>query len=271
MKLPSTVVLGITTHGHLCSRHSELKTTQVPEGMIVTKVSAIPIGFVNFISDDYATEISRFIINEFKNTALTDDQRVDNIVKKMNEGQKSTRGVLKSYPAVYEEDTDAKKFAQYSTQPIVPVTYTAGQDMLNRIFTISPEEGLASAYNYKISILNLPGAPDLYQYFNVGNVNVPTRSMVEKNRGKLYISGVLGYLKNQGVTRVFMFDFTCAVITEKVRHPVTGDKEQVRVDERTQRELTRDTKRQRLNGGTRRRKTKTKSRKAKKRNTQWTH
>lgn len=260
VQFPETLVLSITTHGSLPTCDTGVRMMTVPEGMTITRVNAIPLGVVNMASDQDSVNMSNLIRKVYADTLLTDDERLEIVMGQMNRQQGIIRNVVQKGQDTSDELK--KSFIRRSSEPVQARVHKAGEEMINKEFVRGTYEGAESPYDFKLNILNMPGSPDLLRIMATGRTIAPTRQTQYMENVLVNLHAISLFLRQRGVKNLVIFDFSCAVVD-------SGTPRGIRAD-------VFNLKRQRLNGGKkrktiRRQPKKTKTRKAKKQKAQWTH
>ena len=239
VQYPETLVLGITTHGSIPIQEKGAAMMQVPEGMRITKISAVPIGVCNMTVESNIDKLSGFITNIFRSD-LPEQEKIAEVVNAMKVMQSATT----SFVQKDKTSTDSsKEFILHSYKPPSIVTYTEGKDIVNKDYLRGTYEGSASAYDYKINMLNVPGTPDLVRIMATGRTIAPTRQMQYMENVLVNLNAIVMFLQQRGVKNIIMFDLSCASMQETTPRKIRAER--------------RDLEKQGLNGG--RKKTKRRS------------
>jgi hypothetical protein len=258
VQYPETLVLGITTHGSIPSEENSAAIMQVPEGMRITKISAIPIGMCNVTTESNIDRLAPFITKVFQSN-LTEKEKIQTVVDAMGEMQSITSSIVKKQKDV--TNVQKQEFLRYSHRPSSIVTYTEGQDILNKDYLRELGEGMESPYDFKMTMLNVPGNPDLLRIIATGRTIAPTRQMQHRETAIINLRMIVTYLKNQGVKNIILFDLSCAVMEEGTPRDIRAER--------------RGLEKRGLNGGKkktkRRQSKKTKTRKANKKVLSWSY
>ena len=256
VRYPETLVLGITTHGSVPTCDTGVRTIQVPEGMTVTRVNAIPLGVANMASDQDSINMSNLIRRVYEDTLLTDDEKLDVVMTQMNRQQGIIRDVVGKEKRA---DEITKGFIRRSSDPVQARVHKAGEEMIDKEFVRGTYEGSASPYDFKLNMLNVDGTPDLLRIMATGRTIAPTRQTQYMENALVNMNAILDFVKQRGVKNVVIFDFSCAVVD-------SGTERAIRAD-------VYSAKRRRFNGGKkktkRRQPKKTKTRKANKKIVSW--
>ena len=258
VRFPETLVLGITTHGSLPTCETGVRTIQVPEGMTVTRVNAIPLGVANMASDQDSVNMSNLIRRVYADTLLTDDEKLNTVMAQMNRQQANIRGVVGKEK---RPDEITKGFLRRSSDLVQVRVHKAGEEMIDKEFVRGTYEGTDSPYDFKLNMLNVEGSPDLLRMMASGRTIAPTRQTQYLENALVNMNAILYYVKQRGVKNVVLFDFSCAVVDSGTPRGI--------------RENVLNMKRRRLTGGKkktkRRQPKKTKTRKANKKVPSWSY
>lgn len=261
-----TAVIAITTHGAIpVDEAGDIVKFEVPEDMTITKLSVSPIGVCNMASEDDSAEVVKKVSDVFSdpNPEYTFEDRMKQVVPELKELQSNVASrVVKSQPRGVKKDDLTYEFLVYADRSQTLKTYKSGDKIINKDYVKYEGEGKEHPYDFKMPILNMEGNPDFLQLIIGGRFGMPTRSMGLEKETYTHLSYIAGVLRHQmNVKHLILFDYSCSSFYE--------------IDERTKRALAREAEKSGLNGGkkrrTRRPKRKTKTRKGKKRTTQWKH
>lgn len=266
-KIPNnTLVLAITTHGAVPFRDEDaqsIKTFIVPEGMRITKISVAPIGICNMASEDDSARMVSVLKNEFKDNTVSVEEHVKRVIPKLKQLQSGIVTNVVKNKSGQPKNQLTDEFVAYSDRALTVVDYPAGSEMINKVYVKYVGEGYEHPYDFKMPMLNInfPGSDDLLQWLVAGRGGLQTRSMGLDREQYTTLSYIAGFLNLQaGVNHLVLFDYSCSSYYEDI-------------DPRTGRLVARIAKKEGKNGGkkTRRLKRKTKTRRGKKRTTQWKH
>lgn len=253
LRLPKELILLATVHGGIFVEDRNVNTFVVPEGMKITRIMATRPGVCNVTTEEQIDNV----VTDMKESGVAPKDiqtALSNIKSAQTEVVKSVMGQLKA------DDPNKALFQQFIQSRIATPTvkvFNAGDTMLNKFLARSAEEGREQAFDYKLNALNMPGKPDLFDLIPFGSAGPAARTRSKTPHGReLFLSNVVGVLRQQGVEHLILYDFTCSSFM--------GDE----MDPRTEREVRRFIL-QNGWGKTRRRKHKTKTRKAKKRRALW--
>lgn len=210
MSIPETLVLMITTHGNIKLENDEPVRLKVPEAMKITKVAVAPIGVCNVTTENQIDSLSKYIPPFFEQISEEDlDDKLSyamSFIKSTHLGVKTkVKSDLKT-----EKDEQMEEFIRYGDKPQTVYTYTSGQELLDKHYSRSAEEGVEKAFDYKINMLNVKGKPDLFQYMVHGRMGPLTRSTTQDEGVDL--SDIVDFVKQQGVKHLVMFDLSCSTI-----------------------------------------------------------
>jgi hypothetical protein len=220
VQYPETLVLGITTHGSIPIQEENAAMMQVPEGMRITKISAVPIGVCNMTVESNIEVLSAYITKIFR-TDLPEQEKIDAIVKTMKHMQNATT----SFVQKDKTSTDnSKQFILHSYKPPSVVTYTEGKDILNKDYLRGTYEGSTSAYDYKINMLNVAGTPDLLRIMATGRTIAPTRQMQYMENVLVNLHAIVLFLQQRGVKNIILFDLSCAVMEEATPRKIRAER-----------------------------------------------
>ena len=253
-KLPETLVLFATVHGSIPVESGQERLFAVPQGMRITRVMATRPGVCNVTQEDQITQIVKDMNATFKNITPAEINAIISNIKPV------TSDVVKQVESQVKSETpNTPLFQQFLRSHIkTPVvkTFVSGQPIINKFLARSADEGIESAYDYKLNMINVPGNPDLFDYAIFGRTGPSTALRKYAYAGReADLSTMVESLHAQGVNHLVLFDFTCSSFDGVVT-------------DREERALRRNMV-QRGVGKTRRRKHKTKTRKAKKRRALW--
>lgn len=249
------LVLAITSHGELLPDSLGYATEfTVPAGMKITRVNFMPVGSCSMVSPDTNDVIVKRLISIYAREDLTLEQKLEATKKNMVELRNLTVNFLRRNPNPGEL---TKEFLTHSHLPIETKTYEAGTPILEKVYSRFMDEVYAdkSKYNYRINAISLPDVPNLFDIYEPERVNEFDGRKIEF----LMLSKLLPALQSAGFNHIILIDFTCAGVYSATQ--------------RGNRMARRNATQEGQNGGkrTRRPKRKTKTRKGKKRTTQWKH
>jgi hypothetical protein len=223
--------------------------------MTITKMSVSPIGVCNMASANDSTQVVQTISSVFTDPDPTKsfEQRLQSVLPALKDIQsKIITGVAKSQVQSTEKDPFIYNFLVYADRSQAVKTYRKGDEIINKDYIKKEGEGADDPYDFKIPILNVPGNPDFLQLIVGGRFGLPTRSMRMMEEKYVNLSVIVYVLREMNVKHLVLFDYSCSTFYG--------------LDPSLQRLLTRDAQKQGLTGGkkrrTRRRKSKTKTRKA---------
>ena len=248
---PETLVLSITLHGSMTTDDFMIEEFTIPSDMHVVKISAVAPGICNLMVEDDANVINSDIYRYYNSPALTlgnVERTLTDVIERLR--QLETVNTIRQYPGAEASDYYRGIDTGFSV-----VKYDGTKPMIDKIFERSSKEGMSSINDYKITIINSPGRPDLFKLISKGHVGIETRASSQGELPTVTLSELVYYLRNKGVMNLVIFDFSCS---------------QLDIDKRGERRLRRDAIRRGKNGGRktlrRKHKTKTPSRKRKTRN-----
>ena len=251
-----TLLLAITTHGSIPTdpKTGKILTFRIPQGMTVTKLSATPIGVCNMASPDDTDDMVKTITKIFSNPDpnLTFEQRLNTAVVALNPLQKKiVSEIVKSQNRAQPKDVQIYDFLTYADKSQSLKTYTEGQEIINKDYDVNEGEGVGAARDYKMIMLNDPLQEDLLQMMMTGRVGMATRADKMNEDQSTNLLDVVEYVKKElGVKHLVLFDYSCSVFYD--------------TNQRDTRYLRRDAEAQGFNGGKRRHKKKTETRRRRK-------
>lgn len=251
VKFPEDITLLASTHGTIVVENSQVKTFVVPEGMTINRFMMARPGICNVTTEDQ--------IDSVIGTLRSKPQETQRIVKS------STSVVIKAVMMDIKNDEPNKallqQYVRSGTTLLQAQTFRPGDTILDKEFSRSKEEGMSNAFDFKMNIVNMPGVPDLLDLAYSRSPGVAARTRLKAGSVSATLSGVIGLLQSMNVRTVTLYDFTCSSFM--------SDDTMTDRDERT---LRRDIQQKGL-GRKRsgRQSKKTKTRRAKKRNVQWSY
>lgn len=263
LKLPETLILSVTVHGVIDIEGVDVAQFTVPEGLRVTKVSAVSPGVCNMMSPDDVTNVTKAIKKSLGSPGITYDgakAKLPELVKTLKSLQtaelKDIRVQIKS-----ERDQLGETYLNTTDRGYSVEEYVEGKTMINKMFAKNEGEGADHASDFKITVHNLVDTPDLFSFIMTGRLGATTTrasSKAESTYG-LELLDLLHFVKNGGARNIILIDFSCSEIPDAT--------------ERTKRVVRLRLAKLGIKGGrkTRRRNNKTKSRRQKKRKASWTH
>jgi hypothetical protein len=144
--------------------------------------------------DNVTEDISSYLKQTDKNRIVTDEVL--------------TRKAIKRKSDTEEELTERKdSFIYHSDKMYWTRTYRSDKSRQSKIkdkeFQKDQEEEIESKYDNRITVLNMPGEPDL-----LDDKVFPT--FERKYNSRVTIHEILNYLYSQGVNNVILVDFTCS-------------------------------------------------------------
>ncbi len=246
-------MLFATVHGVIPVEEGVERLFTVPPGIKITRVMATRPGVCNITQED---QVDR-IVNDMKKTfteTITPAQ-INAVVESI---KPSTRELVKGLPGDMKADLENKElFQQFMRSHIkTPVVkeFLPGQPIIDKYLARSPEEGIGSAHDFKLNVINVPGTPDLFDIATSGRTGPSAALRKDAGLGKgIDLSVVVNGLSGMGVKHLVLFDFTCSsfdsVVSDRAERVLRRDMIQRGVGKRK----------------TRRRNKKTKTRKGKKR------
>lgn len=258
-RLPETLVLFATVHGVIPVDEGVERLFTVPPGMKITRVMATRPGICNLTQEDQINSIVLDMKKAFGETVTS--AQINSVLESI---KPATRELVKGLPGNMKADVENKElFQQFIRSHIkTPVVkeFLPGQPIIDKYLARSPDEGIESAYDFKLNIINIPGTPDLFDIAALGRTGPSAALRKDATLGRgIDLSSLVNGLSGMGVKHLVLFDFTCSsfdsVVTDRAERSLRRDMLQRGVGKRR----------------TRRRNKKTKTRKGKKRTTQWKH
>jgi hypothetical protein len=291
IQYPETVVIIVTTHGEIrLDDTGKPKTFILPEGMKLTKLSAVVPGVCNYMtsdeSDDYVETIiswlkrldqKKITINGAQQNLVTtmagvfqkeDSTRtLPDVEKDLREKKRQRNQINKpqqlenenndeniSESDEYEDQDDDEEDIKhsenyvyhsdvqypsstyenerYKTRSVVkkPINNT----VINKTYIRkNATEQFESPWDFKISVLNVIGYPDLL-------VEMVGRHYIEES--EVTLKQITQYLYNRGVREIILVDFSCSVF-------INESDVKTEPDARTERILRRELLKQGIHGG----------------------
>jgi hypothetical protein len=151
-----------------------------------------------------------------------------------------------------KDDIESDKQYLYHKQGLRRDTYvnTSGDaSMLDKVYVRKSSEQSKSAYDYKINVLNVIGIPDLF------NEIISRRSGRSDISFELSLKEIIDYLYFvKKVNEIIIFDFSCSSFADAVTHEPVFDERLIRIERK-------NLLKERLHGGTIKRRTRHKKKK----------
>lgn len=208
MEFPKTLLLGVSTHGMIPTIDDDRpKLMRVPKGMKITKIGVATPGVCNITFERQIELLFSKLAKQYEN-----DRDLFSMVNTIDYVQHSPVKELASSQLKSENkgDEDFITFLRHLDRPISLNTYTSGQELVDKIYARSGEEGESSPFDFKLSMLNVKGKPDLFHFMSTGRTIAPTRS--DETDISIHLSTLIDYLRSAGVKEVILLDFSCSVI-----------------------------------------------------------
>jgi hypothetical protein len=282
MEYPKTVVIAITAHGVIPLYKEESGDEYVPyvfylptgRKLSVTKISSVVPGICNITNFDDVDKNMNYLIKTLKTFDIStatndmkkefldgaqqyfqelDKHQIRDIQSDLTKKQKKLLGKeqntvaedeLKELIEIIEltEDIASDKQYLYHKQNYRKDTYVnrnKKEGILYKIYYRNSSEELKSTYDYKINVLNVAGIPDLFSEINARRSGRTTHATL-----KLNLEEIIHYLySKKKVNEIIIFDFSCSVFADAVTdEPV--------LDERFARKARNNLLKDRLHGGT---------------------
>jgi hypothetical protein len=218
MVFPETVVLSITLHGRMSVENGAVTTFTVPDGMRIIKVSAVAPGVCNVTTEKEIETANASIRNVFDSPELSYEEKeskLASLVQSLKTLESDTTATIRSQ-LKKEEDLDMRNMLRYMDKGFSIVQYESGKTMINKEFGRSDGEGVKSVDDYKITVLNAEGQPDLHSIIVSGRSGATMTRGSTKSEGEflLRLSTIVTFLQKEGVKNILLFDFSCSEMTE---------------------------------------------------------
>lgn len=259
MSYPEKVIVVVTCHGSIevNKSNNQPKLFRIPDKMKIVKMSAVTPGICNLTIDEDVDKFIKMILDKKHK-------------KEMKKGLKSPETYAKSLGNLYKLIEDETVKGIYTASPDsnteIRNTYIHHRDKSYEIITYNRKhpyminkeysrnnknEQNSSAWDFGIFCLNVEGKPDLI-------TELKGRSYTDKNT-YVYLEEIISYLRGKGVKEVVLLDLSCSVFEYEQDENDENNKETT-VSERNTRSIRSNLIKQRLNGGSSRKKRTTKKR-----------
>lgn len=224
LSLPETLVVSVTLHGTIAlNEDKSVPTFQVPVGMRVSKVNAVPPDVCNMMTDPDASAIQQRLTEIAPpGTTKTYEQIVSDLttlLPRFKAMHKETIKNVRSDPVV-SVNPDTAQFVRYADLGFANVYSNA--TLVDKQYSRSADEGISTGpagednqtFNYKINAINVPGVPDLFGYYINGAIPAVTRGQRANEDDKaIQLSDLIAYLHGKlKVTNLIIVDFSCSSI-----------------------------------------------------------
>jgi hypothetical protein len=216
--LPETLVLFVTTHGGFPLRGYDVETYPVPEGMTFTRFTEAVTGVCNLAREEDTENLARLIASEFKDGSRDPESIIRSLESTLKRNRETIGKTARQELSIVKDDTEGlfhrQEYLRYKDRLREVKTFHSGEQVLNKVFSRSAEEGTESAYDFKINMLNVPGQPDFIRYMGIGRTGPLTREALKSDFGRLNTAYLLEFLKSRGVKHVVMIDYSCGTMMD---------------------------------------------------------
>ena len=225
-------ILAITAHGNIRLNKKTKKyiVTKIPNGMELIKISISAPGVVH-CSD--TKNNNRQLVEIIKSTSsLLDENLNENVLQNLvnrlrmyieknivTQATERRTYLYKTYSKYYDEGFKIHILGPNDT--IADKTYYRQYGYDNKLkneFTLAKiDDGI---YIQKIPDKNaykMPTLPDLFDEF------YPDKTYDDNFTQRTYLSDILRYYKNNGTTRLILFDFSCSVYDTSILSELAGE------------------------------------------------
>jgi hypothetical protein len=237
MSYPSETILSITAHGGIELTKKDVPTYfTVPEGIKITKLSAVVPGVCNLVSPDDTEEFNKHILEVIRKLEIRRSRRISSRsesrsgsraagsskYKKMNrktlekmitffqntikdtdnEVHKSARQTRR----LGKPDVETEEYIFHSDKSYKVCEYKPGETIINKIYARNEKE-IAGPWDLKINAMNVEGKPDLIQVIKGRRGHLRG----EEDNTFIYLNEIVDFLAQQGVRHIILLDFSCSV------------------------------------------------------------
>ena len=208
MAIPETLVVFITTHGEIPIEAGRPVMFAVPSDITITKLSAVAPGVCN-LADEADTNA---VVASFVRAAAEYPGKVVDVIRPELEALQA--GVVSSVARQPAKETTEveRQFLRHADRGLRVAKYNPGALMLQKQYSRSDDEGLGMAFDFKMTMLNVAGRPDLFQLYTTGGTGVLTRSAAGESTGGINLSGLIEYVAAMGVRHLVLLDYSCSAI-----------------------------------------------------------
>lgn len=218
---PKKVILAITSHGWIHCDTSNPETFTIPEGIVVNKVSMSTPGNVNFLDTEQIEEAIKEIKKQKRRLLMSKKQStiqytIESIRQSIKKQDYEEKTWLESERKENVMPSNSDDIEEYNERKEQINDYINGLDKGHNKYTLNPGDTAVNKryerkndetthYDWVMSILNMPGDPDLLQLMKI---------QTRRGSSSSSLSEVIDYLKENGVTEIIIFDFSCSVFLE---------------------------------------------------------
>jgi len=232
MSYPSEVILSITAHGGIELTKKDVPSYfTVPEGIKITKLSAVVPGVCNLVSPDDTEEFNKHILEVIRKLETRRSRRSrsrsrsksmapqykrmdaktlskmithfqSTIVDSDQEVHKTTRQSRRNG----EPDSESEEYIFHSDKSYRVCKYKPGQTIINKVYARNEKE-IVTPWDLKINAMNVEGRPDLIQ--EIKGRRGYLRG--EEENTFVYLKEIVDFLTQRGVKHIILLDFSCSV------------------------------------------------------------
>lgn len=212
---PETMIVVITSHGKIPIKTNsdgsqKPKLLTIPDGMTLTKISAVAPGICNYIDPDFAASIVREVnylsrYSEKKTTSEDIESLSEELRGKIKE--LTLIDLKKRDKSMGKDEAEATYLQQYNyhfDKICSKTSHSSCTKAIDKIYSIGQ---LSSSYDDNILFLNTPDGD--VDYFL--EIDPPYR---------INLHSILLHLKSKGVKNVIVIDLSCSVFSGN--EPITA-------------------------------------------------
>lgn len=218
---PKKVILSITSHGWIHCDEGNPETFIIPEGITVNKITMSTPGNVNFVDPQQLKQSIRSIKRQEKR--ILDSKRSSTVQRAIEDLKNNIIDIDKDEIKFLESErrntkipVDEDKIEEYEKRQEQLSQYIYGLNKAHKNYILHPgdvvvnkryerENCTATKYDWVMTILNVPGEPDLLNLLRVqtrhGSCNTS-------------LSEIVNYFRDNGVEELTIIDFSCSVFLE---------------------------------------------------------
>jgi hypothetical protein len=213
---PEKIILSITSHGWIECKDDKPELFTVPNDITIQSINMASLGVVNFLDKNPIMKALREMRKRKKSLLNSNDlSKKENSLEFLKESIKRTdyeekkilEEELKDMMTTNIDDDESIQRKQFIIDYLHNIDkghrkyiFKPGNIAINKRF--ERENCEATKYEWVITVLNLPGEPDLLQMM--------TRQ-TRYGSCQTSLKEIVNYLKSHGVKEIVIFDFSCSV------------------------------------------------------------
>ena len=214
-KLPEKLVLVATVHGSIPLNSGKVpRLLKVPQGIQITRIMAARPGVCNVLWEERANQIVKDMNQTFKDIT---PEEINTIVESISS---TMPDVVKRIESRLREGTPHtipfQEFIRSHIKTPVVETFLPGERLIDKEFYRARGQGIDSAYDSKLVMINVPGNPDFFDEMIFGRTGPSIARKSASSSVEADLSTIVGNLRDRGVKHLVFFDFTCSSFEGKI-------------------------------------------------------